>query len=114
MFRSYTLQPAVWHQQPLEFEWDSASGSVRGRDADRVREMASSAITAGHIVGHPYPTSYPITDPLRNLSDMAALLGNDWQLSDDLADAYPHIDDDDDIPVMVDKSGTEIQIQMLN
>jgi hypothetical protein len=114
MFRSYTLQPAVWHQQPLEFEWDADSGEVKGAGAEKLLAMVAAAIKDGYVVGDPYPTSYSITDPLHNLGEMAAILGNDWKLPDDLAAAYPHIDDDDEIPVLIDESGSERPVDMIN
>lgn len=96
MFRKFVLQPAVWHQQPLEFEWDAESGEVRGRDADKVRNMAVSAQKEGCMIGHPYPTTYDITDPLRKASEMAALLGQEWTLPDELIREYPAPDVDED------------------
>jgi hypothetical protein len=98
MFRKFNLQPAVWHQQPLEFEWDAERGEVRGQDADKVRAMALSAVKGGYIVGHPYPTEYDITDPLRNVSEMAVLLGQEWHLPEELIGKYPFRRADEDLP----------------
>jgi hypothetical protein len=82
MFRKFSLKPSARHQQPLEFEWDAEKGELRGRDADKVRDMAALAQKEGYIVGHPYPTAYDITDPLRKASEMASemavLLGQEW------------------------------------
>ncbi|MBZ0104657.1 MAG: hypothetical protein K8H84_03410 [Sulfuricella denitrificans] len=107
MFRKYILKPAVWHRNPLEFEWDPESGEVRGADAGQVIAMAASAVKEGSVTGHPYPTSYDITDPLHNISEMAVLLGQDWMLSEDLASAYPEEEEADDQIVMIDKDGVE-------
>ncbi len=110
MFRKYTLQPAAWHQKPLEFEWDAESGEVRGRDADKVLGLVVSAVKEGCVVGHPQPTNHEISDPLHNTGEMAVLLGNDWILADDLASAYPKANEEDDIPVLIDNKGVEISI----
>ncbi len=96
MFQKFKLEPAVWHQQPLEFEWNVESGELRGRDADKVRALVEAAVKEGSIVGHPYPTSYDIADPLRKLSEMAVLLGQEWHLPDELSSAYPFRHDDDE------------------
>lgn len=107
MFRKYILKPAVWHRKQLEFEWDPESGEVRGPGADLVTSMAASAVKEGSVTGHPYPTSYDITDPLHNISEMAVLLGQDWMLSEYLASAYPAEEEADDQIVMIDKDGVE-------
>ena len=96
MFSQYKLEPAVWHQHPLEFEWDVERGELRGRDADKVLRLIDSALKDGYVVGHPYPTSYDITDPLRKVSEMAVLLGQEWHLPDELSSAYPFRHDDDE------------------
>lgn len=107
MFRKYTLQPAVWHQRPLDFEWDAESGEIRGPSADQVRGMVMAAVEEGVVVGHPYPTGYEIVDPLHNIFEMAVLLGQQWILTGDMAEAYPKIADDEGPPVLIDDSGTE-------
>ena len=107
MFHKYNLKPAVWHQNPLEFEWNAESGEVRGPDADKVLGLVASAMKEGSLIGHPYPTSFEISDPLHNAGEMAVLLGNDWMLPDDLASAYPKTTDDEDVPVFFDEQGVE-------
>jgi hypothetical protein len=110
MFRKYTLQPAIWHRKPLEFEWDAESGQVRGPDSSTVLHLVSIAVKNGGLTGHPYPTEFTITDPLHNISEMAVVFGNDWLLSPDLAKAYPSAPQDDDLPVMVDDKGVEVSL----
>jgi hypothetical protein len=73
----------------LEFEWDPETGKLGGRDAEEVRIAAEEAKRAGYALGHPHPTSYRITDPLRRMGDMAVILGSLWRLSPELAAAYP-------------------------
>lgn len=113
MFRKYTLQPAVWHQQPLEFEWDAESGEVKGPGADKLLGLVAAAVKDGHVVGHPYPTSFDINDPLHSEKEMAALLGNEWILSEDLAAAYPQVDEEE-IPVLIDDNGNERQVEQIH
>jgi hypothetical protein len=88
MRRKYALQP---HGKgpDLVFEWDSETGQVWGQDAEEVRQAALSAQRAGYAMGHPQPTPYAISDPLRRPGELAVVLGNLWKLPADLADAYP-------------------------
>lgn len=53
-------------------DWDA--GDVTGRDADLVRDMASTAQAAGAVDIEPHPNSYPITEPLRDPAQLAACL----------------------------------------
>lgn len=89
MFRSYNLQPATAHDQPLEFEWNAETGELRGKSADIVAGMCRQAIREGWITGHPYPTDYEITDPLRRPAEMAVVLGQYWSLNEHLRNAHP-------------------------
>lgn len=114
MFRKYTLQPAVWHQEPLEFEWDAESGEVRGTGAGKVLSLVVSAVKEGNIIGHPYPTSFEISDPLHNAGEMAVLLGNDWQLPADLNAAYPNAEGEYDVPVLIDEKGDEHPVESIH
>jgi hypothetical protein len=85
----YTLEPIDGSGEPLEFEWDPATGELAGRDAHAVRGWAEQAQRNGYATGHPHPTRYVAKDPLRSRSEMAVILGNVWWLSPDLMDAYP-------------------------
>jgi len=91
MSRSYTLQPATAHDQPLEFEWNQETGELRGKSTDVVAGMCRQAIREGWITGHPYPTDYEITDPLRHPAEMAVVLGQYWRLEEVLQAAYPQV-----------------------
>lgn len=95
MFKKYMLKSAVWHKPDIAFEWNPKTRSVRGKDANIVLDMALAAKQQGSIVSHPHPTSYETTDPLRNPAEMAAVLGQYWQLSDDLAATLPIYPDND-------------------
>ena len=89
MFQSYQLQPIRKQGSSITFDWNSKTGGVRGPSAALVIQLATKARRAGEVVGHPYPTPHIITDPLRHRSDLAVILGNDWVLPLDLAEAYP-------------------------
>lgn len=90
---------------PLEFAWDDETGEVTGRDAARVKAMADDALRNGTIGCKPIPSCIDATDPLRNRTEFAALLGDLWKLPSDLDAAYPVIEDDgslepSDIPIL--------------
>lgn len=94
MFRELHLErsnPRI--SDPLDFSWDDETGEVRGRDADRVKAMAEEALRYGTISCHPIPSCIDATDPLRNRTEFAALLGYAWNLPPDLVAAYPVIED---------------------
>ena len=110
MFHKLTLNPAVWHQKALIFEWDDVTGKVRGADADKVLGMVSAALSAGSMTGHPYPTSYEINDPLHRPAEMAVILGQYWILSDELASAYPKPAQDNEPSIITDENGVEQDI----
>lgn len=87
-----------WDTQrvPLKFSWDSESGTVSGPDAGRVRAMVAEHArypnsTAPHRME---PECWPITDPLHDPVEMAALLGYYWVLPSELEKFYPIIEDD--------------------
>jgi hypothetical protein len=114
MFRKFNLKATVWHKQDLEFEWDPESRAVRGRDAQLVKEVVLDAVKEGSIVSHPYPTSYEIKNPLKNLSEMALVLGQFWKLPEELAKSLPGGQADDEKPVLLDANGKETPIQILH
>lgn len=107
MLHKYTLQPAAWHQTPLVFEWDAATGDVRGPDASKVLDMAAAAVKEGSVNGHPHPTCYEIINPLHRLSEMAVLLGQYWMLPADLAAAYPAPVIEDEASFIIDENGNK-------
>ena len=107
MFRKYLLEPFDRRDRPLEFAWDQETGSLRGKDAERVHEMTQNALATGSIVSHPFPTSYDIRDPLHNISEMAVLLGQFWRLPEDLAAAHPVIEEEPFAVYIIEEDGTE-------
>lgn len=98
MLRKYRLEPFSGGGAPLEFEWDPDTGQVRGPGADNVRECAAEAKVAGYTLGHPHPTPYKVSDPLRRPAELAVILGTCWKLPPDLQAAYPKPPIDNDIP----------------
>lgn len=90
MYRSYRLKATSKHYgTDLEFEWDAEAGTFRGRDALKIEGMIADALKEGSVCSHPHPTVYEMTDPARKPAELAVLLGQFWQLPDDLARAYP-------------------------
>ncbi len=91
MKRKYFVKPTVPYETTLEFSWDSDTGKVTGRDADRVLEMAGWR----EIFAHPLPAAWEFSqNPLTNKTDMAAIIGSSWELPEDLRPHYPEIHDD--------------------
>lgn len=95
MYRDYRLAPLNGVGEPLTFEWDPETGALRGRDAARVQAIAEESAARGFALGHPYPTHYPIADPLHRPDEMAVLLGNHWRILEDLQAVYPPAPDED-------------------
>ncbi len=100
---SFQLEPLSSSDIPLEFDVDFETGDVGGRDAVRVVSLCEAAMEDGYVVGHPYPTSYDITNPFINIQELAVVLGQHWKLDGKLIDAYPKVESDEgssDIPVL--------------
>lgn len=89
MRRKYRLESFNQEMLTLEFEWDPDTGDISGTDAQLVCAAAEAAREAGYAIGHPYPTPYKVSDPLRRPSELAVILGNAWRSVGDLAAAYP-------------------------
>jgi hypothetical protein len=90
MFKHYECKPIVWHQKPLVFDWDIDTGKIKGADAEKINQMADG----GGIIAHPIPWSWEFSkEPLKNKTDMAAIIGYEHQLPDDLIDFYPKQDE---------------------
>lgn len=90
----HPFAPPVWPEDaPLKFSWDSETGAVWGRDTDRVRERAAF-YTGGTTPHRMQPECWPITDPLHDPVEMAALLGATWILPPELEKFYPVIEGD--------------------
>jgi hypothetical protein len=98
MYKKYKLESAMPGDPPLHFEWDIETGDIRGPGAPLVQREVSRALAQGNVAGMPFPTVFAIGDPLHNLSEMAAILGNFWLLDGELKAAYPRAGDVDDAP----------------
>ncbi len=92
---SFQLVPLSTADIPLEFDIDFETGDVGGRDATRVVSLCETAIADGYIVGHPYPSSYDITNPFNKIQELAVVLGQYWRLDGELIDAYPKVESDE-------------------
>lgn len=100
---SFQLVPFRSADTPLDFDIDFETGDVGGRDATRVVSLCEEAIAYGYVVGHPYPTSYDITNPFINIQELSVVLGQYWRLDGKLIDAYPKAESDEgssEIPVV--------------
>ena len=82
----YELKPTGPHAQTLVFDWDVETGEISGPDAQRILRFAEY----GSIEAHPTPWAWTFSKtPLKNKTDMAAMVGFDHELPADLADFYP-------------------------
>lgn len=73
--------------RPLVFTWDPETGSLGGRDAGLVLEMA---VPRSMIAAHPVPWGARLgTRPLRSKRDMALIIGTDWVVPEMLRPFYP-------------------------
>jgi hypothetical protein len=84
-FNCDPLTPSV-RAEPLVFTWDPDAGTVDGPDAGLVRWMA----TWGTVQAHPLPWVWAMSaQPLKNWTDMAAIVGSEWRLPPELREHYP-------------------------
>ena len=94
MKKHYELQPnsLAPYAKPLVFDWDEQTGEVSGPSAQWIKSLAAS----GSTDAHPAPGGWTFSsDPLKNKTDMAAILGYEHQLPKELAAFYPRPEDDD-------------------
>lgn len=90
MIKHYECKPLVWHQKPLVFDWDIDAGEITGADAQEIKRIAEG----GGIMAHPMPWAWEFSkDPLKNKTDVAAIVGYEHQLPDDLLEFYPKQDE---------------------
>lgn len=78
--------------KPLHIVWDPETGEIDGEGASVVRELLTNYMEHGLVSIHPWPSSIEVTDPFHNMTELAAVLGNDWKLAPELIAAYPKID----------------------
>jgi hypothetical protein len=113
MFRKLALKSSVWHKPDIAFEWDPDARQVRGADAQLVLEHVLDAVKAGAVTSHPYPTTYPVTNPLSEPREMAAVLGQYWILPEWLAAALPQPEPEDVIEP-TQNPDLKFQVQILH
>lgn len=108
MMKHYELQAILDHLKHLTmvFDWDEETGEITGRDAEYIKKCAvpNSSTDCGCF-------KYIMSEePLKNKTDMAAILGYNggihYQLPDDLAPYYPK-------PEEFDRSGVDPKILAL-
>jgi hypothetical protein len=92
---AFLLVPLGSADIPIDFFIDFETGDVGGRDAARVVSLCEASMEDGYVVGHPYPTSYDITNPFINIQELALVLGQYWRLDGKLIDAYPKFESDE-------------------
>lgn len=114
MFRKLKLTPLSSHNSIIEFEWDSDLGEVRGKDADQVLTMIKYALYSGEVSIDPMPSTIEVHAPLTTIPEMAAILGQLYQLPDDLQAAIPKLPEDNDIPTVTGADGIERPIDLLH
>lgn len=102
MNRKLDLKGLNFAHPDVQVEWDSENGTLTGPGAAHLQLLIDSVLEQGYMVGHPYPTSYSMTDPLRIPEEMATLLGMYWHLPDDMIPLImpPPEDPDTEIPTL--------------
>lgn len=86
MKHHFECEPAVWHQKRWVFDWDDETGRVTGPDAAEVVAISKG----GAVMSHPCPAMHDLSaEPLKSKVDMAAIIGEQHILPDELRDYYP-------------------------
>ena len=73
----------------IAFTLDDESLEVPGPDASLVLELLRAAAAVGHVVIHPYPTMVETPAPERDRGQFAAVLADQYHLSELLAAWLP-------------------------
>jgi hypothetical protein len=81
----YSPQPGTEHYR---MEWDDQTGAVTGESAEIIKQWAKFVLENGGIACDELNGEIPATDPLKNKSEFAALIGFD-NLPDSLKPFYP-------------------------
>lgn len=86
MKKHYDCRPWDQRAEPLVFDWDEEAGEVSGPSAGRIREIAAQ----GYVPIYPPPQDWIFgPEPLKDRADMAAIIGFEHELPEDLAEHYP-------------------------
>lgn len=99
------------HFHRLDLMWDERAGTISGEGEDWIRELMS----AGGVKCHPGPGWYYTlsADPLRNRTDMAALIGYAHRVPDVLVDDYPFTPINELVAELLDENGNVIGIEQI-
>lgn len=92
----FVCSPFSWadHLSVLDFFWNEETGEVSGKSAEAVRRWAELGGT--YVATHPEPSSHQLSsEPLKNRTDMAALIGYWYELPEELKGYYPMIEDEE-------------------
>lgn len=86
--------PAISPQRgPLVFDWDDQVGTVTGPGAGYIEDW----LRCGVVPLHPHPASHLLAaGPLTSRADLAAIVGIDYRLPEELLADYPVLADADD------------------
>ncbi|HXG27270.1 MAG TPA: hypothetical protein VNJ47_00275 [Nevskiales bacterium] len=94
MIRQLDLEPFDARDPRLILSWDPETGEISGPGAAFVRGRMEGS-PDGFVSCHPVPYYHPLSrDPLRSMTDMAAILGFEYKLPDDLQEHYPQPEED--------------------
>ena len=86
MKKHYTCDPYDQRDEPLVFDWDQEAGEVSGPSAERILEFAACRA----VPIYPPPNYWDLSlEPLKNKTDMAAIIGVWHRLPEDLVEHYP-------------------------
>lgn len=86
MKKHYVCKPRDQRDEPLVFDWDEEAGEVSGPSAARILGM----IEWPYIPIVPPPQGWDLgPEPLKDRHDMAAIIGFEHELPEDLAAYYP-------------------------
>lgn len=83
--------PPLGAGKGLQFDWDPVSGTLSGRDAAFVMLAIQDALREGSITSHPWPTVYPVKNPLFETAELAVIISTICRVNDEWAsiiDAY--------------------------
>lgn len=91
MIRSVYFEP-LGSGSALNFIWDDVAGTLTGQSAELMFDLIEQAKKTGCVTGDPWPTSYPIKNPLHSLAEMAAIVSS-WhvRLPDEWSEALQSI-----------------------
>ena len=95
------------HYYTLDLFWDDETGELSGVGADYIRNLA----TLGEVGAHPHGFVHTLSsEPLKNRTDMAAMIGVAHRAPDVLINDYPQFDYDDSPFIVTDGDGNVVDV----